>query len=94
MEITEIDRIVRMERGVDHGSYLTALLTAWQSADPENRAIMKTVMERAIEKYGMPTAIAIAAAERTQRMMEGLRNSLCDADKLRDNAMQREADGE
>lgn len=59
MDMGELDRIVTDELNYgEHGGYIQALFGAWIKADPGNRELLRQVIERTIEKYGMPTVVA------------------------------------
>ena len=51
MDVEEIDRIVVNTAQIKLGSFLNSLTRAWMFADPSNKRILQSVMEKIIEKY-------------------------------------------
>lgn len=59
MDAEQLDKIVNDELNYgQHGGYIQALFGAWATADPDNRAMLRPVIEQTIAKYNMPTVVA------------------------------------
>jgi len=59
MNYSEIDKLIDDEYFYgQHGDFVKVLMEAWKRADEGNRELLKPVMEKIIEKYGFPSALA------------------------------------